>query len=279
MRVLFCILLCVTAFLVCSDVARSQDTIEWMASYEASLERARIERKPVMVYFYATWCYYCKLLDTKTLPDPEIIRLSKDFVCVRINSDRHRDLARRYRITANPIIVYLSRDGLETTRTYGYQPPSAFKITLRQILEDKSRLEELSEEYKKDSSNSEKAYLYADELMAKGLFADAEKVLEKMLSGKPKVKVEESRLALGLCRFNQGDFKKASDDLAKFSSTYKESPRSDEAKLYLGMSLAELGKKEEALRLLDELGRRISGSWVGQQAQRKALAYRKGPAE
>jgi thioredoxin-like negative regulator of GroEL len=252
-----------------------QQSIQWMTDYEMALERARIERKPVMLSFYTTWCYYCKVLDAKTYPDPEVIRLSGQCVCVKVNSDRRRDLARQYRITGTPIVVFLSRDGLEKTRIIGYRPPSAFTEALRGMLEDRSRLNILSERYKRQSSDGEAAYFYADELMAAGQFSDAEKVLAKMVKARVKTKAEDAALDLGICRFYKGDFKQAASDLAKFVSTYKTSPRADEARLFLGMSLASSGRKQEGLAALDELGRRLSDKWLGQEAQRRAADYRK----
>ena len=254
---------------------QGQESIQWMTDYETGLERARIERKPVMIGFYTTWCYYCKVLDAKTYPDPEVVRLSKQYVCIKINSERRRDLGREYRITGTPIIVFLSRDGLEKTRLIGYRPPAALIQSLRQILEDRGRLNILSERYKKLPSDGEAGYFYADELMAAGQYAEAEKVLQKMVKARVKAKAEDAALDLAVCRFRKGDFKQAAVDLGKFVSAYKSSPRLDEARLFLGMSLAASGKKQEGLAALDELGRRLSDKWVGQEAQQRAALYRK----
>ena len=256
-------------------VLHGQESIQWMTDYEAGLERARIERKPVMIGFYTTWCYYCKVLDAKTYPDPEVVRLSKQFVCIKINSDRRKDLGRSYRITGTPIIVFLSRDGLEKTRLIGYRPPSSLIEMLHQVLDDRGRLNILSERYKKQPSDGEASYSYADELMAAGQFAEAQKVLAKMMKARVKTKAEDAALDLGVCRFYRGNFKQAAADLGRFVSTYKKSPRIDEARLFLGMSLAASGKKQEGLAVLDELGRRLSDRWLGQESQRRAAEYRK----
>lgn len=270
LAVLGLVVLCLLCPVLCGE-----ESIEWMTDYETGLERARIERKPVMIDFYTSWCYYCKILDSKTYTDPEVIRLSAQFVCLKINAERQRELARRYRIAAYPIIVFLSRDGLERTRTYGYQPASALKKGLQEILTDRSRLAILSERYKRRPSDGEAGYFYADELMAAGQFVEAEKVLQKMVKGKIKAKAEEAALDLGICRFSAGNFKQAAADLARFTSAFKASPRIDEARLFLGMSLAGSGKKQEGLGALDELGRRLSDKWIGQESQRRAAFYRK----
>jgi thioredoxin-like negative regulator of GroEL len=257
-----------------AGVVAAADSIEWMTDYEMGLERARIERKPVMIDFYTGWCYYCKIMDARTYPDPEVIRISKQFVCLKINAERQRDLARRYRIAAYPITVFLSRDGAEKTRSYGYQPASALRKSLQDVVGDRSRLAILAERYKKRPSDGEAAYFYADELMAAGQFPDALKVLQKMVKSKVKTYAEDASLDLGVCRFRTGEFKQAAAELSKFTSTYQTSPRLDEARLFLGESLAASGNKQDGLSTLDELGRRLPQKWIGQEAQRSAAAYR-----
>ncbi|MBN1504315.1 MAG: thioredoxin family protein [Candidatus Eisenbacteria bacterium] len=255
-------------------VLAGQDGIQWMTDYETGLERARIERKPVMIDFYTSWCYYCKVLDAKTYKDPEVVRLSGQFVCIKINAERHRDLARRYRIAAYPIMVFLSRDGLEKTRVYGYQSGAALVKSLKGILDDRGRLNILSERYKKVPSDGEATYFYADELMAAGRFAEAEKVLAKTVKARDKKRAEDAALDLGVCRFRMGDFKQAAADLSRFINTHKTSPRVDEARYFWGMSLAASGKKQEGLAALDQLGQRLSHKWLGQESQRSAAFYR-----
>ncbi len=252
-----------------------QGSVQWMDDYDTGLERARVERKPVMIDFYTNWCYYCKILDAKVYTDPEVVRLSAQFVCLKINAERRRDLARSYRLTGYPIIVFLSREGLEKTRVIGYVPAPGFIKSLQGILQAHSRLDILSERYKRQPSDGEAAYFYADELMAGGQFAEAEKVLAKMVRAKVKARAEDAALDLGICRFQRGDFKAAASDLGRFVSAHKTSPRIDEAGLYLGASLAASGKKQEGLSVLDELGRRLSDRWLGQEAQRRAAEYRK----
>lgn len=257
-------------------VSGSAYGIDWMSDYQAGLERARIERKPVMIDFYTMWCYYCKVLDAKTYVDPSVIAASEKFVCLKINAERERQLAREFRITGYPIIVLLSRDGTETKRFYGYQTAAALKTELGRILNDAERLDALAEKYKKNPGDGEAAYLYADELMAKGRFKEAGKILEKTVRRGNDARKADAVLNLAICRFNEGSYKQAASELAKFSSRFKSSLRIDEAELFYGLSLLSSGQKERGLEALAKLQERASDKWVGREALRQITLARQG---
>jgi thioredoxin-like negative regulator of GroEL len=251
----------------------SRDSIDWMTDYLTGLERARIERKPVMIDFYTSWCYYCKVLDARTYTEQGVIELSGQMVSLKINAEKERRLAAGYFIRAYPIIVFLSREGKEIKRLYGYQTPAALKSVMKSILEDTSRLEALAAKYKKAPEDQENAYLYADELMARGRFDGAENVLEKLVRKKGSPRYEDATLDLGICHFRSGDHKEAAKQISKFLSSHKDSRRADEAKLFYGLSLLATGEKQKGVGELRGLEKKAYRSWVSEEAQRQlALA-------
>ncbi|HDJ37681.1 MAG TPA: thioredoxin family protein [Methanosarcinales archaeon] len=100
----------------------SADTpgITWY-SYDEGMEIAQEQNKPVMIDVYTDWCKYCKELDRVVYTDPDVIDLADQFVCIKFNADKHRDLAVKYNPTGRvPTIVFLRSDGTETYRT-GYK--------------------------------------------------------------------------------------------------------------------------------------------------------------
>ncbi len=248
---------------------RAAEGIEWMSDYLSGLERARIERKPIMIDFYTSWCYYCKVLDARTYTDKEIIRLSEQLVSLKINAERERQLARSYFIRAYPIIVFLSRDGKEIRRLYGYQTPAALKGVIRKILDDTSRLETLSKDYKKKPKDAENAYFYADELMAKGRFDEAESVLDKLVRRKGSSREEDATLDLGICAFHKGEFKEAVKRLSKFLTQFRGSARTEEARLFYGLSLVSSGQKGKGVGELKSLQKKASRKWIVEEAVRQ----------
>ncbi|KPJ59869.1 MAG: hypothetical protein AMJ46_09575 [Latescibacteria bacterium DG_63] len=269
MRSIYIAILALFCLATFSSACSCGESIDWMSDYTSGLERARIERKPVMIDFYTSWCYYCKVLDVRTYTDKEIIELSDQLVSLKINAERERQLARDYFIRAYPIIVFLSREGREIKRVYGYQSPSALERVIRKILSDSTRVEALGAAYEKDPKNTESAYLYADELMAKGRFAEAEGFLKKVVRDKRSPRKEDATLDLGICKFRQGDFKQAAGQVSKFLTSFKGSDRTEEARLFYGLSLVASGQEEEGIGELKSLHRKASRKWIAEEALRQ----------
>lgn len=77
---------------------------------------------PVLVDFYATWCYPCKILA------PEIEHLAKNYgdslkVC-KLNIDSAQSILRRYDVESVPTVM-LFVDGKIANRFTGYRPAQA----------------------------------------------------------------------------------------------------------------------------------------------------------
>jgi TolA-binding protein len=149
-------------------------------------------------------------------------------------------------------------------------------MELDRILSDTERLNTLAEKYKKTPGDGEGGYLYADELMAKGRFKEAEKILEKMVRRGNDGRKADAVLNLAICRFKEGSYKQAATELATFSSRFKSSERIDEAELFYGLSLLNSGQKERGLEALTKLQERASGKWVGREALRQITLARQG---
>ena len=110
--------------------------VAWQ-DYESGMSQARGEGKPVMIDFMADWCGWCKKLDAEVYTKSEVMGLSRRFVCIKVNTDRRPDLARRYQVDGLPTIVFLSSLGQETNRVGGYKPAQVFLGEMRKSLPSK----------------------------------------------------------------------------------------------------------------------------------------------
>ena len=85
--------------------------IPWAKTYSEAVARARAEKKLVMVDVYTDWCFWCKVLDEKTYPDPTVVKKAAQFVAVKINAEAegkdNKDVAERYKIDGFPTILFL----------------------------------------------------------------------------------------------------------------------------------------------------------------------------
>jgi thioredoxin-related protein len=99
----------------------------WLNSYEAGLEKAKLEQKPVVLYFWATWCKFCKRLHDEVYPDPEVNSLlTERFVLVAINIDRDKEVPPKYGVQYPPAIIFTDENGQVIERVMGYVPKEAF---------------------------------------------------------------------------------------------------------------------------------------------------------
>lgn len=94
--------------------------IKWLTDYEKALNRARFSDKLVVIYFYADWCEPCHWMDDRTFADPEVRNRTADFIPLKIDSDKHPQLFRRYRIVSIPTTLVINADGLPVTGTSGF---------------------------------------------------------------------------------------------------------------------------------------------------------------
>lgn len=79
-----------------------------------------IIKEKVLVDFYADWCGPCKMLA------PVLESVTNDIKVVKVNVDKHNDLAREYGVMSIPCLILF--DGCkEIKRNVGFMPESKLK--------------------------------------------------------------------------------------------------------------------------------------------------------
>ena len=86
--------------------------VGWLDWSDEAFARARAEDKPVVLDLGAAWCQGCHVMDRDTYGDPEVVELlNRDYVPVRVDSDRRPDLHERYNLGGWPTTAFLTPDG------------------------------------------------------------------------------------------------------------------------------------------------------------------------
>ncbi len=117
----------------------------WSA-WDAGLERAKAERRYVVVDVYTDWCGWCKRMDAEVYANADVSGyLAQKFVSIKLDAEgdaplRHKghaltssQLAQAFGVTGYPTTLFLTPDGDLVTSIPGYLPRERFLLVLRYI--------------------------------------------------------------------------------------------------------------------------------------------------
>jgi thiol-disulfide isomerase/thioredoxin len=100
---------------------------------DRALARAGAERKPVLLYWGATWCPPCNRLKSQLFNRQDFAAQAKSFVAVHVDGDRPgaQKLGARFKVAGYPTVILLRSDGAELTRLAGSAEPEQVMDALR----------------------------------------------------------------------------------------------------------------------------------------------------
>ena len=124
--------LAVAGFSTWNRSTGGKERIPWRTDFDAARAEAAQTGKPVFAYFTADWCGPCQSLKSTTWADPNVEAALRNYVPVKVDVDRHADLARRYLLTPSnpeggiPAFRVLDDKGDIRKEIVGAMPPGDF---------------------------------------------------------------------------------------------------------------------------------------------------------
>jgi len=91
--------------------------IKWGDNLDSAFAIASKSNKIIMIDFMAEWCPPCKKMDNKTFSNTNIIKKTNEFIPIRIDVDKQKDIAEEYNGNARkyggigiPNILFLDKE-------------------------------------------------------------------------------------------------------------------------------------------------------------------------
>jgi len=120
-------------------VVSAFSAVDWEHDYAAGLQRAKRDKKLVMIDLYTDWCGWCKKLDKDTYGNKEVgEKVAKDFVAVKLNPEKSPDgaaLVRQFGVIGYPHVLFVDPTGAKVSEIAEYEPPAEFLKHLQMIID------------------------------------------------------------------------------------------------------------------------------------------------
>src|SRR2546427_12136018 len=116
-------------------VGSFMNKIQWLEWGRESFDKARSLGKPILLDITGSWCHWCHVMDDTSYSDSAVIDLvNKNFVPVRVDTDKRPDVNRRYNMGGWPTTAFLDNEGRIITGGT-YIPPQQLREVLRSVLD------------------------------------------------------------------------------------------------------------------------------------------------
>ena len=107
---------------------KANEPIRFLDSYEQAKAEARATNRRILLYFTGPGCAWCRVLESRTFTDAEVVDLSRRFVCVELRTDRDTKLADEFQIDSIPRSILLMPDGAMLDQRVGYLAAADYAI-------------------------------------------------------------------------------------------------------------------------------------------------------
>lgn len=113
--------------------------MKWEGWSPEVFERARREKRYVLLEMEAVWCHWCHVMEETTYKDPEVLqKLDEHYITVKVDQDSRPDLSSRYEEYGWPATIVFSPEGTEIVCLTGYVPPKRMASILQGVVDDPS---------------------------------------------------------------------------------------------------------------------------------------------
>jgi thioredoxin-like negative regulator of GroEL len=236
-----------------------KEGVRWEKSFEKAQKRAQTENKPILIDFWADWCGWCHRLDETTYRDPEVVRLSIDFVPVKVNAEGSKAdvaVAARYGVSSLPTVAFVSPAGRMIHRVDGFQGPAQFPGTMQEAKQKAARLMGWEAALAEDPDDPAALLGLGIHLLEESLYDESREMLARARRAdapRPVPDRKHARLLLGTLEYYAERYGEA-EGVLKEGLALRPQGEYDPKLLYvLGKAYLKWGRKSEARAALRQV--------------------------
>lgn len=256
-------------------------SVRWERRFERALKKAQALGRPLMVDFWADWCTWCLRLDQTTYQDPQVVKLSEEFVPVKVNTEgdtRDEEVARRYDVTSLPTIAFLSPRGRLLLRLNGFQGPGKFPRTMETAKETAGRVMAWETALERDPRDPAALAALGVHLFEQEVYEESRDLLQRAArrdAPRPVAERKRTRMLLGIIQKYDEKYAEA-EAVLKEALSFPPSGEYDAKILYLlGKTYISWGRPDEARAALQRVVKYHGQSPVAEKARETLVALNK----
>lgn len=112
--------------------------VSWVKDYAEGMAKARTEKRPVVLDFYADWCGWCKVMDRETYGNAGVAAVLTNYICIKVDVEQDTDTAFTFRIGSLPRTIVVDAEGRLLGDRVGYLQPEPFLAFLQDAAQSAS---------------------------------------------------------------------------------------------------------------------------------------------
>ena len=123
--------------------------------FKTGMQLQKKLNKPTMIHFTTTWCGWCRKLEKEVYTVPEVIEMSRNFVCIQVDGDKLPEACAHYKVRGYPTIVFTDAKRNEVHRIPGYMPAEGFLAQMKAALAKTGAADAAKKDSEKEETKKE----------------------------------------------------------------------------------------------------------------------------
>lgn len=191
-----------------------------------------------------------------TFTDQDVIKLSLDFVFVKLDKIKDSVLVSKYGVNGYPTVILFETDGEEIDRIVGYAPPREWLKTVKSYLRGEGTMVDLEKKLEADPSNAELLFRVGKKYQDRSKYREALMHYQNTISLDPdnkEGKTDSALFNIAMVSLRQEDRQTAVDKLKHLVQSFPETKLRLDAEEYIPYIYVRMGDTATALRLFEKI--------------------------